>query len=147
MKRTLKPFALGAAVPFLLLADFSTDAPLGLGLASDAVAVVGAPMTPVSYAGVARRTTRRTVAVTSTAAAASAASVTAASQQPQQQQPQAAPPLAPPPGSLPVGTVVSALPPGCVSAPIGGVEYYLCSGTYYRPAFQGNNLVYVVQKP
>jgi hypothetical protein len=43
--------------------------------------------------------------------------------------------------------VVAALPPGCVAAPVSGVEYYLCSGTYYRAAFQGNNLTYVVAKP
>ena len=30
-----------------------------LGLASDANAIVGRPLTPMSYAGVARRTTRR----------------------------------------------------------------------------------------
>ena len=37
---------------------------IGIGLlllAADAFAVVGRPLTPVSYAGVARRTTRRTV--------------------------------------------------------------------------------------
>lgn len=37
---------------------------IGIGLvllASDAFAVVGRPLTPVSYAGVARRTTRRAV--------------------------------------------------------------------------------------
>jgi hypothetical protein len=39
----------------------------------------------------------------------------------------------------------SALPAGCVSAPQGGVDYQNCGGVYYRAAFQGNNLVYVVQ--
>jgi hypothetical protein len=29
----------------------------------------------------------------------------------------------------------------------GGVEYQNCGGVYYRAAFQGNNLVYVVQAP
>jgi hypothetical protein len=51
---------------------------IGIGLlwfSSDAFAVVGRPLTPVSYAGVARRTTRRTVRRTS--AATSAAYVTA----------------------------------------------------------------------
>jgi hypothetical protein len=43
--------------------------------------------------------------------------------------------------------VVTQSPAGCVSAPISGVEYYLCGGNYYRASFQGNNLVYVVQKP
>ena len=33
-------------------------------VADQTVAIIGAPMTPMSYAGVARRTTRRTVAVT-----------------------------------------------------------------------------------
>jgi hypothetical protein len=89
------------------------------------------------------------VAVEATAATTAAASAQQQQQQQQKAQQQAAAAPAPPPasGPLPVGTVVGALPPGCVSAPISGVEYYLCSGTYYRPAFQGNNLVYVVQKP
>jgi hypothetical protein len=54
-----------------------------------AEAIVGAPLTPISYAGVARRTTRRTVAVgaTATAAAASAAAASAASIQQQQAAP------------------------------------------------------------
>lgn len=45
------------------------------GLVSGAEARVGRPLTPVSYAGVARRTTRRTVAVS--AAASSTAVVVA----------------------------------------------------------------------
>jgi hypothetical protein len=48
---------------------------------------------------------------------------------------------------LPLGTVVSALPPGCVSTPSGGVEYYYCGGNFYRTMFQGNTLVYVTAKP
>ena len=43
--------------------------PLLLG-SGTAEAIVGRPLTPVSYAGVARRTTRRTVAATSAVAAA-----------------------------------------------------------------------------
>ena len=48
---------------------------------------------------------------------------------------------------LPMGTVVSALPPGCVSTPVGGVEYYYGGGNFYRAVFQGNNLVYVTAQP
>jgi len=48
---------------------------------------------------------------------------------------------------LPLGTVVSALPAGCVSTPVGGVEYYYCGGNFYRAVFQGNNLVYVTAQP
>ena len=58
---------------------------------------------------------------------------------------------APPPAAagapLPIGTVVTALPPGCVSTPVGGVEYYYGGGNFYRAVFQGNNLVYVTAKP
>jgi hypothetical protein len=40
---------------------------LGLPFVRQAEAVVGRPLTPISYAGVARRTTRRTVAATTVA--------------------------------------------------------------------------------
>jgi hypothetical protein len=48
---------------------------------------------------------------------------------------------------LPLGTVVSTLPAGCTSTPVGGVEYYYCGGNFYRAVFQGNSLVYVTAKP
>ena len=49
---------------------------------------------------------------------------------------------------LPLGTVVSALPGGCVPTPVKGVEYYYCAGNFYRAMFQGNNtLVYVTAQP
>jgi hypothetical protein len=48
---------------------------------------------------------------------------------------------------LPLGTVVSALPGGCVPTPVKGVEYYYCSGNFYRAMFQGNTLVYVTAQP
>ena len=102
--------------------------------------------------GVWRRHARRwavvgTAAVATTAAAttAAAATETAAAQQ------QAAAAAAPPPAAagqpLPVGTVVSALPAGCTSTPVGGVEYYYCGGNFYRAVFQGNKLVYVTAQP
>jgi membrane protein involved in colicin uptake len=145
-----------------------------LGLATEAAAIVGAPLTPVSVAGVARRTTRRVVvasAATTSAATASAATASAASaqasaaqaqsaaqasaaqasaaqasaSQAQAQAAQAQAAAARPAGAPAVGTVVSTLPAGCVSAPKGGVEYQNCGGVYYRAAFQGNNLVYVAQ--
>lgn len=102
----------------------------GIRIVSDAEAIVGRPATPVSYAGVARRTTYRaaeTVAVTSAAASASA----------------------PPPQAttLAVGTAVAALPGGCVPATIGGVAYQKCGNVYYQAAYQGNNLVYIVSAP
>jgi hypothetical protein len=145
MKRVLKPLVLGAALVALLATDFALEAPLGLRLVRDANAIVGAPLTPMSYAGVARRTTRRVVAVEASAATAAAASASAAAAAQPESPP---PPAAAPAGPVAIGTVVPSLPPGCVATAIGGVEYYNCApGVYYRSAFQGNNLVYVSAKP
>jgi len=154
----LKALVLTMALPPLYLVGASPDAPGVLTLAPDARAVVGAPLTPVSAAGVARRTTRRVVvaesAATQTAAQQSATaqqqSATAqqqaatAQQQTATAQQQAAA-ASRPPGAPPVGAVVPALPAGCKPEIRDGVEYQNCGGVLYRPAFQSNNLVYVVQ--
>ena len=59
MKRKLKiAFGLLAAGTVLLVSDPNQVSNL---FVAQAEAVIGRPMTPVSYAGVARRTTRRTV--------------------------------------------------------------------------------------
>jgi len=146
-------------LPLLYLAGVAPDAPVGLTLLQEVHAVVGAPLTPVSVAGVARRTTRRVV-VAETSATQAAAASTAATQQQQAataqqqsataqqqsataQQQQAA--ASRPPGAPAAGAVVTALPAGCKPETKGGVEYQNCGGVYYRAAFQGNNLVYVVQ--
>jgi hypothetical protein len=47
----------------------------------------------------------------------------------------------------PVGAVVVALPPACTSLTVGGVLYQNCGGVYYRPEFQGPQLVYTVVLP
>jgi formate hydrogenlyase subunit 4 len=50
----------------LSIGDYQPGSPFGgLSLVREAHAVVGRPMTPVSVAGVARRTTRRTIYATS----------------------------------------------------------------------------------
>ncbi|HVG58215.1 MAG TPA: hypothetical protein VNA24_06645 [Hyalangium sp.] len=96
-------------------------------VASEALAVVGRPLTPVSYAGVARRTTRRAAyagaAAATTPAVVGTAAVTAAA----------------------VGTAaaVATLPAGCVQVVNAGVVYQKCGTTYYRPAYDGPNLVYI----
>ena len=68
-----------------------------------------------------------------------------------QQQAAGATSPSPPPAAegkpLPIGTVVHALPGGCTSTPVGGVEYHYCGGNFYRAVFQGNQLVYVTAKP
>jgi len=50
-----------------------------------------------------------------------------------------------PAGTPAVGTVVNALPAGCKPETKDGVEVQNFGGVTYRAAFQGNNLVYVVQ--
>jgi hypothetical protein len=56
-------------------------------------------------------------------------------------------PPAPSTGALPLGTVVNALPSGCTSKPVDGVEYYHCGSNYYRAAFQGSSVVYITAQP
>ena len=162
--RQAKALVAALAAPLLYLAAVTPDAPALLSLVPVAHAVVGAPLTPGSAAGVARRTTRRVVVAESSATQAAAASSATAQQQAataqqqsataqqqsataQQQaataQQQAA--AARPPGAPASGAVVSALPAGCKPETKNGVEYQNCGGVYYRAAFQGNNLVYVVQ--
>ena len=158
MKRTkiVKALVVATALPLLYLADVSPDAPLGLTLIREAHAIVGAPATPMSVAGVARRSTVR-AASASTAATSQQQAATAQQQQAtgqqqaataqqqaataQQQQAVAARPA----GAPAAGAVVNALPAGCKPETKSGVEYQNCGGVYYRSAFQGNNLVYVAQ--
>jgi len=162
-----KPAVLGASFVLLFLAQVGPDAPLGVDFPGQVQAIVGAPLTPVSVAGVARRTAMRTTAVVATTATASAASAQSAAAQQQAataqqqaataqqqsataQQQASAPqqPAATPPGqALPLGTVVAALPAGCSQTTSGGVQFYKCGADYYRAVFQGNNLVYVTAKP
>jgi hypothetical protein len=136
MARTkiLKAFVVATTLPLLHLADVAPDAPLGLTLIREAHGIVGAPATPMSVAGVARRSTVR--AASATAATSQQQAATA-----QQQQATAARPA----GAPATGAVVNALPAGCKPEIKSGVEYQNCGGVYYRSAFQGNNLVYVVQ--
>jgi len=134
MKTIFKIAIIATALVLMLIADVPL---LPEQLVPEADAVMG----------VRRRTRRRTAVVVGSAATAHTA---AAYSQPAPVQQQAAP-AAPPPAAtgkpLPLGTVVSALPGGCTSTPVGGVEYYYCSGNFYRAVFQGNNLVYVTAKP
>jgi hypothetical protein len=131
--KILKALVIALSLPLLYLADRSTDTELGLTLISEAHAIVGRPFTPLSVAGVARRTTVR------------AAAASAATPAPPVATPQAQTAAARPAGAPPVGTVVSTLPAGCQAEIRSGVEYQNCGGVLYRSGFQGNNLIYVVQ--
>lgn len=136
MKTILKITVLAISLVLMLIADvpFLTEQ-----LVPEAEAIFG----------VRRRAWRRGVIVGSTVGAASEAAAMSHQQAAPAQQ-QAAPAAQPPAATgkpLPLGTVVSALPAGCTSTPVGGVEYYYCGGNFYRAVFQGNNLVYVTAQP
>ena len=42
------------------------------------------------------------------------------------------------------GSMLYGLPPGCATLYAVGAPYYHCGGVYYRPQYQGPNVVYVV---
>ena len=88
-------------------------------------AIVGAPVTPVSVAGVARRTARRTTAVVASSTPTPAPAPAAA--------PAAAAPAAPAASGM-----IASLPAGCEAAG----ELFRCGNVYYRPYMQGSTVVY-----
>ncbi|WP_404363104.1 hypothetical protein ACIHQR_23940 [Corallococcus coralloides] len=48
--------------------------------------------------------------------------------------------------AVPAGAhTVTALPAGCTATTVGGVAYQQCGGVRYRPYYQGDTLVYVVE--
>lgn len=94
------------------------EGPMLLG-GHEAHAVIGRPLTPASYAGVARRTTRRAAYAGAYAAPAYGAAYYA-------------PPV------VASTAVVTALPAGCVQGP----QYYACGNVHYAPAYNGTTVVY-----
>ena len=143
MKTILRISVIAISLVFMLFADVSI---LSVKLVPDAEAILGV-----------RRRTAVVVGATvhaedSAQMAQSQQQAAAAQQQAAAAKQQAAAATPPPPAAaagkpLPLGTVVSALPQGCVSTPVGGVEYYYCGGNFYRAVFQGNQLVYVTAQP
>ncbi len=120
MKRTS---LLTIIASIVLLGSITETGSLMLG-GRDAHAIIGRPATPVSYAGVARRTARRTpygygapVAGAAVAGAAAGAAVGAAA-----------------------AARVYSLPAGCVFA--GGI--YTCGAVRYQPVYSGTTVVYQV---
>jgi hypothetical protein len=141
MKKRSQTFLIVGSLMALLLLDGPVWMPVPDAFVGEANAIIGRPITPVSYAGVARRTSRRVVRRNVAYSSAAAATYTIAPAQ------TASPPPYQPAGAPPIGTVVNQLPSGCVSSPRNGIEYFNCGGVYYRPVVQGNNLVYMVENP
>lgn len=160
MKRFLVLIALAASLLFMSIADLHNTS-FRPGFVNNAEAIIGMPRTPLSFAGVARRSMYRGAAVATTAAVTSAAATSAAAANAAAANAAAAqaaaantaaasaaaqtPPAAG--AAVPIGTIVPNLPSGCSSVVIGGVEYFNCAGVYYRAGFQGNNIVYIVSAP
>jgi len=159
MKTTIAKWLLFfASFVFYFSIDFILGSTPRIYFIKDAKAIIGAPLTPGSVAGmtrrVARRTIRRTAVVAGTAATAGAAAASAtASSQPASTtvvvtEPKPAAPSAKSGTAVPVGTIIPTLPDGCKSVVINGATYFNCAGVHYKPAFQGSALVYVVvEKP
>jgi hypothetical protein len=140
MKTILKTAVLSVCTGLLFMLDVPPEFPLHVEFVSEAHAIMG----------VRRRAFRRGAIIGSSVAAEETAA--AAASQPAAAPPPAAAPAPAPAAAasgkpLPLGTVVSSLPAGCTSTPVGGVNYYYCGGNFYKAAFQGNNLVYVTAKP
>lgn len=168
MKRMLKFLVVAASLVVMLVADLAVLVPdahaifgvwrrharrwavVGTAAVATTAAVAAAGATAAAAsAGAAAQ--HQAAAAQQQAAAATQQAAAAEQQAAAARQQAAAVPQAPAPAGagkeLPLGTVVSALPAGCVTTPVGGVEYYYCSGNFYRAVFQGNNLVYVTAKP
>jgi hypothetical protein len=106
-----------AIAALVALGSLTDSGPFLLGNGT-AEAVIGRPLTPMSYAGVARRTTRRAAYA---GAYAGAASVPVASST----------------------TVVTSVPSGCTQVASGGTTVYQCGGgQQYTPAYNGTTVVY-----
>jgi len=151
MKKLLQISAIAITLILMLIADIPMmlidDLPiLSVELASEAEAVLG----------VRRRTRRRTAVVVGSTTAAATASAEASQQQAAAAEQQAAAAqqeaaaaqqqlaAAQAPSGVSVGTVVQTLPAGCKPVTVSGVAYQDCGGSFYKTAFQGNNLIYVV---
>lgn len=148
MKLMFRTLAFIGLLGFILGVDLVGETPPKIVFVKEAQAIIGLPFTPLSFAGVARRTTRRlwltSAAVASTTAATAAAASAAYPPPPTTAVVNQPPPSAPSGSAVPIGTVVQALPEGCTSVVVGDTKYTDCHGVFYKAAFQGNNLVYVV---
>ena len=140
----VKRFSLGACFIVMMSATIVSESPLRVGFFRDAEAIIVrravAPVATVAVVSVAASSANKNAAAAANANAAAAnANAAAAAAKP--------PPPAAPVGSLPVGTIVTTLPPGCATTVLNGVEYERCGATYYRATMMGSNLVFVVQQP
>jgi len=166
MKALMTNVAVIFPLMFFLLTNFLPDSRLAPVFIGTAEAIIGMPWTPLSFAGVARRTMYRQAVfnaaaanaaaanaaaanyAAANAAAAQAAAANAAAAQAAAANAAAAAAAAQKAASaLPVGSTVPYLPPNCSSTVINNTNYFNCAGVYYKAGFQGNHIVYIVSVP
>ena len=145
MNTMLKPVTLGVWFVAMLCAADAPEAPFTLGFVREAEAgIFFAPVrrTVVAVAAVSA------VTASSSANAAAAANANAAAANANAAAAKAGAAQAPPPaGPMPVGTIVTTLPAGCVPDKLNGVDYMRCGSSYYKTQMMGSNLVFVVAQP
>ena len=156
MRTIRKMAAVAIALVLMLMADVPLlpvqlvpEAQAILGVRRRTAVVVGATVHAADAAQVSQAQQQTAAAQQQAAAAQQEAAAAKQQAAAAQQQAAAASPLPPAAAGtpLPLGTVIAALPPGCVSTPVGGEAYYYCGGNFYRAVFQGNQLVYVTTQP
>ncbi len=125
MKTKMKIAAITIVLILMLIADISL---LSFDLVPEAQAIFGVR--------------RRTAVVAYSAGQASASAAAASQQQAAPAQQQAA--VSPAASGVPIGTVVETLPGGCKAVTVSNSQYQDCGGSFYKAAFQGNKLIYVV---
>ena len=157
MNTILRMAAVAIALVLMLMADVPLlpvqlvpEAQAILGVRRRTAVVAGATVHAADSAQMAQAQ-QQTAAAQQQAAVAQQQAAAAEKEAAAAKQQAAAAATPPPPAAagkpLPLGTVVSALPPGCVATPVGGEAYYYCGGNFYRAVFQGNQLVYVTAQP
>ena len=118
MSHARPKYALVVGIAALLaLGALTETGPLMLG-GETAEAVIGRPLTPVSYAGVARRTTRRAAYAGAYATPTYVAPVATST------------------------TIVTTLPTGCTEVATGDTTVYQCGSSSYTPSYNGTTVVY-----
>lgn len=166
MKTFLKSTILTAAFVVISFADCPPNSPVRLGFVGNAQAIIGMPWTPLSFAGVARRSMYRAAvynaaavnaasynaaaanyAYANAAQAQAAAANAAAAQAAASSAAAAAAAAQKAAAALPIGSTVPYLPPNCSSTVISGANYFNCNGVYYKPGFEGNHIIYIVSQP
>ena len=146
MKIAFKTLVFTLSLTFMIFVDFVDQTSPKVGFCEGGGSDHRPSVYTVECAGVARRTTRRVVETEAVVATTDGSENNRCGSCLRSETGGAA--FCPVVSAVPIGTVVQTLPAGCTSVVVNGVSYSDCGGAFYKAAFQGNNLVYVVvEKP